>query len=58
MVIDGRCLETGSFNYSAAATAKNAENVLLLRNMPEIAASYRQEWRKLWEESEPVEARY
>ena len=58
MVIDGRHLETGSFNYSAAAVNKNAENVLLLRDVPEIAGIYAREWEKLWAEGIEVEARY
>jgi len=58
MVIDGRHLETGSFNFSAAAADKNAENVLLLRDVPEIAGMYTREWEKLWQEGEEVNARY
>lgn len=58
MVIDGATLETGSFNYSAAAANKNAENVLVLYNVPEIADAYDKEWRKLWNEATPVSAKY
>jgi phosphatidylserine/phosphatidylglycerophosphate/cardiolipin synthase-like enzyme len=58
MVIDSRHLETGSFNYSAAAVNKNAENVLFLRDVPEIAVIYGREWEKLWNESAPVGARH
>jgi phosphatidylserine/phosphatidylglycerophosphate/cardiolipin synthase-like enzyme len=56
MIIDGRHLETGSFNYSAAAANKNAENVLFLRDAPEIAAVYAAEWEKLWDESDVITA--
>ena len=58
MVIDDADVETGSFNYSAAAVSKNAENVLFLRNVRELAAQYNAEWQHLWEEATPVEARY
>jgi len=58
MVIDGRHLETGSFNYSAAAATKNAENVLILRDVPELAGMYAREWEKLWNEGEEVTPRY
>jgi phosphatidylserine/phosphatidylglycerophosphate/cardiolipin synthase-like enzyme len=58
MVIDGRHVQTGSFNYSAAAVDKNAENVLVLWNMPELADQYATEWRRLWDEAEPLPARY
>lgn len=54
MVLDGRHLQTGSFNYTHAAATKNAENVLLLREMPELAATYAREWQRLWDESEPL----
>ena len=58
MVIDGTTLETGSFNYSAAAANKNAENVLVLWNVPDIAASYDKTWQSLWNEAQPLAAKY
>lgn len=58
MVIDGNAVETGSFNYSAGAAMHNAENVLWLRNVPDVAAQYRQEFLRLWQESEPLAPRY
>jgi len=58
MVIDNRHVQTGSFNYSAAAVDRNAENVLLLRDFPEIAKVYAQEWQRLWNESKEVKPNY
>jgi len=58
MIFDKRHVETGSFNYSAAAADKNAENVLLLRDVPEIAGIYAREWEKFWKEGEEVKAQY
>ena len=58
MVIDGTTLETGSFNYSAAAANKNAENVLMLWNVPDIASAYDKTWQSLWNEAQPLAARY
>jgi len=58
MVIDGETLETGSFNYSAAAADKNAENVLLLRHVRPIAEKYATEWQRLWNEAAPLEKAY
>lgn len=58
MVIDGKHVQTGSFNYSAAAASRNAENVLMLWNMPELAQVYVQEWQRLWEESIPMPPAY
>jgi phosphatidylserine/phosphatidylglycerophosphate/cardiolipin synthase-like enzyme len=58
MVIDDRTVETGSFNYSAAAVNKNAENVIILYEMPEIAQQYAQEWLKLWDEGIDLGKKY
>ena len=51
MVIDGATLETGSFNYTSGAIKHNAENALVLWNVPQIATIYAKEWERLWEES-------
>ena len=32
ILVDGETVEEGSFNYTAAAVAKNAENLILLHN--------------------------
>jgi phosphatidylserine/phosphatidylglycerophosphate/cardiolipin synthase-like enzyme len=58
MIIDKRHLETGSFNYSAAAANRNAENVLVLRDVPELAGLYAREWDRLWAEGEEAGTRY
>ncbi|HDR9474408.1 phospholipase D family nuclease [Burkholderia multivorans] len=58
MVIDGSDVETGSFNFSSSASYKNAENVLLLKNVPRIAAQYEAEWDRLWQEGTDMERRY
>lgn len=49
IVVDKQHVQTGSFNYTKAAASKNAENVMLLWNAPDIAQSYVQEWQKLWD---------
>lgn len=58
VVIDGRTVETGSFNYTSAATFKNAENVIVLNNSVTVAATYTDEWNRLWSESAPYAANY
>lgn len=58
MIIDGKHVQTGSFNYSAAAASRNAENVLLLLNVPELAEEYMREWQLLWDKGEPLKAAY
>ncbi|MCI3086762.1 phospholipase D family protein [Escherichia coli] len=54
MIIDGRTVETGSFNYTASADKRNAENVIVLRDMPDAAQPYAREFERLWNESEPL----
>ncbi len=55
-MIDGVTVETGSFNFTAAAEHANAENVIVLRKYPQVAATYDPEFQRLWAESEPYPA--
>jgi len=50
LVADGTLVQTGSFNYTSSAALRNAENVLVVRNAPALAAQYGAEWQKLWDE--------
>ena len=45
---DGVTLETGSYNFSAAAAKSNSENVLVLWNNPQAVAGYRQRFEQDW----------
>ena len=54
IIVDGKTLQTGSFNYSAAAQNRNAENVIVLWNIPSIVKIYDANWENLWNISEPV----
>jgi phosphatidylserine/phosphatidylglycerophosphate/cardiolipin synthase-like enzyme len=40
MVIDSRTVITGSFNFTKAAQEKNAENLLVITDAPELAHRY------------------
>ena len=53
MVIDGKTVETGSFNYSAAAEHNNSENVIVLWESPRLAAAYAADWQRLWDQAAP-----
>jgi len=57
IVVDGMTVEEGSFNYTASAESRNAENVLVLHDAS-VAGQYGKEWDRLWAESEPMAARY
>jgi phosphatidylserine/phosphatidylglycerophosphate/cardiolipin synthase-like enzyme len=53
-VVDGITLQTGSFNYTRAAEAQNAENVVVIHDAA-LAGAYREEFIRLWEEADPVQ---
>ena len=52
-----RC-RPGSFNYTSSAAQRNAENVMVVRNAPAIAAQYEAEWRRLWDEGSELAPAY
>ena len=56
MIIDGKIVITGSFNFTKAAESKNAENLLILQS-PELAQIYTENWNRHREHSEPYEPR-
>lgn len=58
MVIDGATVQTGSFNYTASAADRNAENVLVIRDAPTVTSAYATEWRRLWDEGTDVGPTY
>ena len=47
IVADGVVVQTGSFNYSRSAEMDNAENVLVLRQCPQMGEAYIKDWNKL-----------
>lgn len=48
IVADRATVQTGSFNYSAAAANANSENVLVLWNHPQLAQAYLAHWERNW----------
>lgn len=50
MVIDSLHVQTGSFNYTKSASKHNAENVIIIWNVADLAKIYEAEWQKLWQE--------
>lgn len=51
MVIDGVDVQTGSFNYTASAYLRNAENIILIKDNSVLAAAYEKEFQRLFNES-------
>ncbi len=58
VIVDGVSIETGSYNFTASARDRNSENVLIIRDAPELAARYEANWEKMWGESVMMERRY
>jgi phosphatidylserine/phosphatidylglycerophosphate/cardiolipin synthase-like enzyme len=46
IVIDHRDVITGSANFTKAAQSRNAENVLLIKDDPTLAAAYAANWQR------------
>jgi phosphatidylserine/phosphatidylglycerophosphate/cardiolipin synthase-like enzyme len=46
MVIDGKTVITGSFNFTKNAEEGNAENLLVISNAPELALRYAANWKE------------
>lgn len=53
IVVDGRHVQTGSFNYSGNAHKVNAENALYLKHVPALAKAYTAEWDMVNGRAEP-----
>lgn len=53
LIIDGRTLATGSFNFSENADDSNDENLVTLANAV-IARQYLREFERLWAEAQPT----
>jgi phosphatidylserine/phosphatidylglycerophosphate/cardiolipin synthase-like enzyme len=51
IVVDGRHVETGSFNYTYAASARNAENAIVVWNNTAMAQKYQNEFDRLFGEA-------
>lgn len=49
IVVDARTVEVGSFNYTRSAAVRNSENVLVLQDVPDVAARYLAHWQSRWD---------
>jgi phosphatidylserine/phosphatidylglycerophosphate/cardiolipin synthase-like enzyme len=58
VIVDGHTVQQGSFNYTKAAEEKNGENVLVNWNNAKLAEVYLKDWKRHWEHSDAVAARY
>jgi hypothetical protein len=51
-------VQQDSFNYTKIAVQSNGENVLAGWNNPKLADVYLKDWKKHWDHSDLVAARY
>lgn len=58
IIADGLHVETGSYNYSEAAARRNSENVLVVWNNPQVAASYLKHWQSRYEQGTDYTSSY
>jgi phosphatidylserine/phosphatidylglycerophosphate/cardiolipin synthase-like enzyme len=58
IVSDGINVETGSFNYTAAAERSNSENVLVVWNSPQLASTYLAHWERNWSQGRDFVSSY
>ncbi len=58
VIADGRTVQTGSFNYSAAAQKSNSENVVVLWNSVAVARPFLDHFSRNFEAGEPWQTRY
>jgi phosphatidylserine/phosphatidylglycerophosphate/cardiolipin synthase-like enzyme len=49
IIVDGHTVETGSFNFAPSAEKVNSENVVVIRDAPEVARQYLGHWQSRWE---------
>lgn len=55
MIIDDNTVETGSYNYTASAQTKNAENYQIYHNNVELAKLYQQDWQAIFDQGYPYQ---
>ena len=61
MLVDGKTIVTGSFNFTRAADEQNAENLLIIEARPRLFAAYRKNFEthlkhsKLYSRTEPAQ---
>jgi len=55
IVVDGTDVITGSFNFTKAAQERNAENVLIIKQEPQLAKAYADNWKRRAAASRPYD---
>lgn len=50
LIVDGKHIEFGSYNYTKASNVANSENVTVLWNAPELVNIYFNHWQRRWQQ--------
>lgn len=58
IIADERHVQNGSFNYSRAAAKSNSENVVVIWNDANLAASFLKHWQSRWEQGVDFQLSY
>ena len=58
VVVGGKHIQTGSFDYSQAAARSNSENVLVIWDNPAVAGRYLAHWESRWRQGIEVDSKY
>lgn len=58
LVVDNETVETGSFNFSAAAADRNSENVIVIWKNPDLAKGYLRHWADRFAQGQDYSTRY
>lgn len=53
LIVDGHTVETGSFNFAPSAETANSENVVVIRDAPEVVRQYLAHWQSRWDGGKP-----
>lgn len=52
LIIDNNVVQTGSFNYSNSATNRNSESLVVMKDFPNVAATFKEHWRSRWSQAQ------
>jgi phosphatidylserine/phosphatidylglycerophosphate/cardiolipin synthase-like enzyme len=58
IIVDGRHVQTGSFNYTYEASRHNSENVLVVWNDVGLAQAYLKHWNRNWMQGQDYRSGY
>lgn len=58
VIVAGKNVQTGSFNYTSSAQSRNSENVLVVWNAPELAKAYTSHFQRNYDLSKPFRPGY